>query len=201
MKCENGRSLRPIEAIFASQYRRRTILNSLYVLVSIIGLWAGSVYIPAGVIEIAGREGLPGSLAAQYASYATMLLGIGTIIGCALLPPLAERIGRLKCMAVFFFIMLVSIAVGFGPAFYLKQHALAWFFVIVFLLGIGGANFAMYTLWVPEQYPTGGFAEVPSRSTPRWAASWARDLRFWWARGWRITAPSEFPCRSPPSPS
>ncbi|HEX5317167.1 MAG TPA: MFS transporter, partial [Candidatus Kapabacteria bacterium] len=30
----------------------------------------------------------------------------------------------------------------------------AWFFVTVFALGIGGANFAMYTLWVPEQYPT-----------------------------------------------
>jgi MFS family permease len=146
--------LRPLEAIFSPEYRHRTILNSIYVLVSIIGLWAGSVYIPTGVIEIAGRDGLSGALAAKYASYATMLLGIGTIIGCLFLPPLAERIGRLKTMAVFFFCMMVSIAVGFGPAFYLKQHALEWFFVAVFLLGIGGANFAMYTLWVPEQYPT-----------------------------------------------
>jgi len=146
--------LQPLEAIFAPEYRRRTILNSIYVLISIIGLWAGSVYIPAAVTEIAGREGLSGALAARYASYATMLLGIGTIIGCVLLPPLAERIGRLKCMAVFFFIMMASIAIGFGPAFYLNQRALEWFFLVVFLLGIGGANFAMYTLWVPEQYPT-----------------------------------------------
>jgi nitrate/nitrite transporter NarK len=26
--------------------------------------------------------------------------------------------------------------------------------VCLFFLGIGGANFAMYTLWLPEQYPT-----------------------------------------------
>ena len=28
------------------------------------------------------------------------------------------------------------------------------FFVLIFFLGIGGANFAMYTLWLPEQYAT-----------------------------------------------
>jgi MFS family permease len=145
---------RPFLALFSAEYRRRTILNSVYVLVSIIGLWAGSVYIPAAVIEIGARAGLSGALAARYASYATMLLGIGTIIGCLFLPPMAERLGRLKTMGLFFLCMMIAIALGFGPAFYLKQNALAWFFIFVFFLGIGGANFAMYTLWVPEQYPT-----------------------------------------------
>jgi nitrate/nitrite transporter NarK len=37
--------------------------------------------------------------------------------------------------------------------FYLPQ-ALPLFFVMVFFLGVGGANFAMYTLWIPEQYTT-----------------------------------------------
>ena len=31
---------------------------------------------------------------------------------------------------------------------------MAWFFVVLFFLGVGGANFAMYTLWLPEQYTT-----------------------------------------------
>src|SRR6266404_4044892 len=31
---------------------------------------------------------------------------------------------------------------------------LKWFIVCLFFLGLGGANFAMYTLWLPEQYPT-----------------------------------------------
>jgi len=50
--------------------------------------------------------------------------------------------------------MLVSISVGFGYLFYLSHHALAWFLASLFVLGVGGANFAMYTLWLPEQYST-----------------------------------------------
>jgi nitrate/nitrite transporter NarK len=37
--------------------------------------------------------------------------------------------------------------------FYLPR-ALTPFLVCLFFLGFGGANFALYTLWLPEQYPT-----------------------------------------------
>src|SRR5256885_17245182 len=49
--------------------------------------------------------------------------------------------------------MFLSIAVGFGYVFYLRD-ALTPFFAVLFLLGVGGANFAMYTIWLPEQYST-----------------------------------------------
>ena len=48
-----------------------------------------------------------------------------------------------------------SISLGFGYAFYLREHALRWFMVCLFALGVGGANFAIYTFWLPEQYRTG----------------------------------------------
>ena len=50
--------------------------------------------------------------------------------------------------------MMVFIALTFGKVFYLGPTALPWFFVCLFFLGLGGANFAVYTLWLPEQYPT-----------------------------------------------
>ena len=50
--------------------------------------------------------------------------------------------------------MFVSIAVGFGYAYYLQNHALEWFLASLMILGFGGANFTMYSLWLPEQYPT-----------------------------------------------
>src|SRR5256884_8162012 len=50
--------------------------------------------------------------------------------------------------------MLVFIPLAFGYAFYLPTRALAAFITCLPFLGIGGANFAMYTLWLPEQYPT-----------------------------------------------
>jgi MFS family permease len=139
--------------IFSPLYRRRTLLNSLYLLVSIVGLWAGSVHVPTSVREIAAREGIGPADATRLASYGTMLLSAGTIGGCIVLPPLADRFGRRATLGLFFSIMLVSIAGGFGYVFYLP-NALAAFLAVLFVLGVGGANFAMYTIWLPEQYTT-----------------------------------------------
>jgi len=144
----------PFAALFGPALRRRTLLNSAYVLISIIGLWAGTVYVPAAVAEVGARQGIPVARAAGLASYATMLLSLGTILGCLPLPWIAERIGRRKTLALYFLMMAASIGASFGLAFYLPQNAMAWFFAGLFFLGIGGANFAMYTLWLPEQYPT-----------------------------------------------
>jgi len=140
--------------LFSPLYRRRTALNSIYILVSIIGLWAGSVYVPAAVTFLAARAGSPAPQAARLASFATMLLSAGTILGCLALPALAERLGRRATLGLYFFLMFAFIVLGFGYAFYLEQGALRAFLVCLFFLGVGGANFAMYTLWLPEQYPT-----------------------------------------------
>ena len=83
-----------------------------------------------------------------------MVLSIGTILGCIALPSLADRLGRRMTLGFYFLVMFLSISVGFGYVFYLTDGALAWFFLVLFLLGVGGANFAMYTLWLPEQYST-----------------------------------------------
>jgi MFS family permease len=141
-------------ALFTPRYRRRTLLNSIYLLVSIAGLWAGSVYVPTAVTYLATRSGFDSVAATKLASYGTMLLSTGTIIGCLPLPMLAERVGRRMTLAIYFALMFVFIALAFGYVFYLPQGALLWFMVCLFFLGIGGANFAMYTLWLPEQYPT-----------------------------------------------
>jgi len=141
-------------ALFTREYVKRTILNSTYLLVSIVGLWAGSVYVPASVTQLATRAGYAAAEAARLASYGTMLLSVGTIIGCLALPPMADAIGRRLTLGVFFFLMLAGILTGFGHIFYWEQGALSWFMADLFVLGLGGANFAMYTLWLPEQYPT-----------------------------------------------
>ena len=146
--------LRPLSQLFSSEYRRRTILNSAFMIVSITGLWAGSVYVPASVTQLAVRQGMSEARGAHLASYATMLLSIGTILGCVALPILAERWGRRSTMGLYFALMFVFIAVTFGYVFYLPERALELFFLCLFFLGFGGANFAMYTLWLPEQYRT-----------------------------------------------
>jgi MFS family permease len=145
---------RPFAVLFSPAWRRRTILNALLMLASICGLWAGTVYVPAAVTALAEAGGRVGPQAAQLASWATMLVSFATILGCLAMPWLAERLGRRGALAVFFTLMMVFIAVTFGKVFYLGPTALPWFFVCLFFLGLGGANFAVYTLWLPEQYPT-----------------------------------------------
>jgi MFS-type transporter involved in bile tolerance (Atg22 family) len=124
------------------------------VLVSIIGLWGGSVYGPTAITQLAAAAGLADARGAQIASYGTMLLSVGTILGCLAVPRLANALGRRGAQAVFFTIMLASIAIGFGRVLYLHDAALPWFMVCLFFMGLGGANHAMYTLWLPEQYST-----------------------------------------------
>ena len=139
-------------ALFSREYRRRTIVMSILFLVSILGFWGGSTYVPASVTQMALRSGASTPEAARLASYGSMLLSAGTIIGCVLAPILAERFGRRTALALFFLIAATSIALTFGLVFYMT--ALPLFFALLFVLGIGGANVAMYTIWLPEQYTT-----------------------------------------------
>ena len=66
---------------------------------------------------------------------------------------LAERIGRRKTLALYFTGMACCIWLSFGWAFYLAD-GLAPFIAVLFFLGFFGGNFAMFSLWLPEQYGT-----------------------------------------------
>ena len=140
--------------LFSPLYKKDTVVMSGLFLVSIVLLWAGSIYVPTAISQLAARAGNAAPVAAQIASYGAVVLAIGTIIGCVLVPLIAERIGRPKTMALALTILGVSAVFGFGYVFYLPGNVLTLFFVTVFFMGLGGANFATYTLWLPELYAT-----------------------------------------------
>ena len=140
--------------LFSPRYMKDTIVMSGLFLISIVLLWAGSIYVPTAVSQIAARAGNEAAAAAQIASYGAVVLAIGTIIGCVLVPLIGERIGRPKTMALFFSILGISAAYGFGWVFYMPGDVLTLFFIAVFFMGLGGANFAVYTMWLPELYAT-----------------------------------------------
>jgi MFS family permease len=141
------------DSIFSALYRRRTVLNAALVTISIIGLWAGAVYEPSAIATLARKAGHSAAVATRLASFGTGLLSIGTVLGCLVAPPLAERLGRRGALALFFMGMAVCIWLSFGWAFYVPD-GLSLFIGSLFFLGFFGGNFAMYSLWLPEQYPT-----------------------------------------------
>jgi len=144
---------RPLREIFGPAYRQRTVVACALLTIAIIGLWAGAVYEPSAVIQLATRAGASKADAIRTASIATGILSIGTILGCLAIPPLAERIGRKWTLAIFFAGMAASIAASFGWAYYL-ENGLVPFIALLFVLGFFGGNFALFSLWLPEQFGT-----------------------------------------------
>jgi MFS family permease len=144
---------KPLREILGPRYRRRTWVACALLTIAIVGLWAGAVYEPTAVIQLAQHAGFDKSGATKTASWATALLSVGTILGCLLVPVLSERVGRRKTLAIYFGGMAVSIAGSFGWAFYMP-NGLAPFIAWLFVLGFFGGNFAIFSLWLPEQFET-----------------------------------------------
>src|SRR6202167_2870610 len=115
--------------LFSDQYRRRTIVNCIFLIVSLAGLWAGSVYAPTAMTFIGGRAGRTPTEAARLASYSTALLGITTVLGALIVPFIADWLGRRAQLAIFYVIMMFAIWFAFAHVFYMQQNAIAWFLV------------------------------------------------------------------------
>jgi MFS family permease len=152
---EGARRASPLVQIFRPPYLPRTVVMSLLLTVAVIGLWAGAVYEPTAIIQLARAEGMDQPAASRMASLGTAILSVGTIVGCLLLPILAERIGRRRTLAIYFAGMTLTIAASFGWAFYLPVgRALPVFLTVLFFLGMAGGNFAVFSLWLPELFGT-----------------------------------------------
>jgi MFS family permease len=142
-----------LATIFSGIYLRRTLVNTVLLASAICGLWAGAVYAPTAIIALAKKAGMQQPEAVRVASFGMGLLSLGTILGCLAVPPLAERIGRKRTLAIYFVGMAACILLSFGWTFYLAQ-GLAPFITVLFFLGFFGGNFAVFSLWLPEQYGT-----------------------------------------------
>ncbi len=145
----------PFAVIFSPQYLRPTVTMSALLTIAIVGLWAGAVYEPTAIVFLSRQAGIAAPDAAKLASAGTALLSVGTILGCIAAPWLAERFGRRPTLAVYYFGMMVTIALAFGWAFYLPTgSALPAFMAVLFFLGVFGGNFAIFSLWLPELFGT-----------------------------------------------
>lgn len=144
---------KPWLAIFMPPYTSRTVVNTVLLASAICGLWAGAVFAPTTVIALAKRAGMTQAEAVRMSSLGMGLLSLGTILGCVAAPLLAERLGRKRTLALYFLGMALCILISFGWAFY-QPDGLNAFIAVLFFLGLFGGNFAVFSLWLPEQYDT-----------------------------------------------
>jgi MFS family permease len=161
----------PAKEVFSAEYRARTVGNLVLLVVCVIGLWAGSTYVPTAVTNLATDEGWAKGDIVRLAGLSSMTVAAFTVLGCFAVPRLAERWGRRGALACMFGLMIIGTVGAYGVAY--PMHSIGITFCFLPLLGLGGASFAVFTLWLPEQYPTRMRATAFAFTTTfsRWVAA------------------------------
>jgi MFS family permease len=161
----------PAKEVFSPGYRSRTLGNLVLLVVCVIGLWAGSTYVPTAVSNLATQGGWAKGDIVRLAGLSSMTVAAFTVLGCFAVPRLAQRWGRRSALACMFGLMIVGTVGAYGIAY--PMHSIAMTFCFLPLLGLGGASFAVFTLWLPEQYPTRMRATAFAFTTTfsRWVAA------------------------------
>lgn len=138
--------------VLTPPYLGRSLNNAALVTIALIGFWASSQYLPTSIKELAESTGSTAGHAAVLGSLGAAVLAVLTATTCILIPIACERIGRRRALAILFTLMIIGVGGGYAVAY--QSGSLGLFFVFIVIMGIGGADFAIFTIWLPEQYPT-----------------------------------------------
>ncbi|MER6358988.1 MFS transporter [Streptomyces sp. NPDC001634] len=119
----------PVVEILTPPYRGRTIGNLLLLVVCVIGLWAGSTYVPTAMNNLSAQAGYGHDTTVHLASLSSMTVGAFTILGCFAVPRLAGRLGRRGALATLFGLMIVGTVGAYGVAFPMSSIGLPFVFL------------------------------------------------------------------------
>ncbi len=141
--------------LFLGPLARRTWSAGLMMACIIFGLWSSTFWIPTFIVTRMTAAGAPFAAAQRLASGSNILVNLGTLAGCLLMPWIAARFGRRRPAAACFFIgaLLANGIAWLG--FAALPGSLLPFVLMLPLLGFfTNSVFALYTIWLPEIFPT-----------------------------------------------
>ncbi|MCL6090144.1 MAG: MFS transporter [Candidatus Thermoplasmatota archaeon] len=150
-----------LKTIFSKQYRRTTIILVLVMIPVVTGLYGGTLFAPTAIINMS--HNFKGGLAFPWnVVLGGTIISFTTLVFCILMPYMVRSIGRKATLTFFMIFMILGLVIDYG--FIYSTNNLSLFLPLLALLGIGGADFSVFSLWVPEIYPTearaGGFGII-----------------------------------------
>ncbi len=136
--------------LFTAETRRDTLVGSALALVAAFGLWGATAWTPSLIHELLRPRRLDSVTSVRLASFATMSLNAGAILGYLAFGPIAERLGRRGA----FLVMMLGSAVMLPACFYLPH---AYLTVVMLLPALGFFSqgfFSGFPIYFPEIFPT-----------------------------------------------
>ena len=140
--------------LFTGAQSRVTWAAALMMSCAIFGLWSSTFWVPTVVITKMTGQGAPLAEAQHMAAWSGVLVNIGTLAGCLIMPYATSWIGGRKRTAVVFFAgsLLVNL-VAYLWVVPRAQDVTAFFAVLPLLGFFTNGIFALFTIWLPELFP------------------------------------------------
>jgi MFS family permease len=145
-----------LKQLFGPALRRDTIVASALSFVALLGVWGGTMWIPAAIRELSadGTSGMGLDEAkrflAERASYAMMLVNGGSIIGNVLFGPVADWKGRRPAFLIFFIGAIILF-----PVTFLLSSNITFIFLLLPVLGFFAQGLMSgFPIYLPELFPT-----------------------------------------------
>jgi MFS family permease len=150
-----------LKTILDRDHRRDTLILAVIMVPVITGLYGGTLFVPTALTAL--HDSTHAAIKTPYlVAIGGSIIAAFTLVTCLVVPSLAQRFGRKRTLGALLALMAIGLPLVFLFAF--KAGNLGLFLALLVLLGIGGADFAIFSLWLPEVYPTharaGGFAFV-----------------------------------------
>ncbi|MGU3388268.1 MFS transporter [Methylobacterium sp. D53M] len=141
--------------MFVGSQARTTWAAGLMMSCIILGLWSSTYWAPTLVISKLVATGSTPAAAQKVAAISGIITNIGTLIGCLAMPFIATWFGSRRRTAAAFFLgaFTINLVAYLGAAVWLDSVTL--FIALLPLVGFfTNAVFALYTIWLPELFPT-----------------------------------------------
>jgi MFS family permease len=146
---------RAVRTLFVGSFAKTTWGAAMMMACIIFGLWSSTFWAPTLIVTKLTAAGSSMARALNVGALGGFLTNLGTLGACFLMPWIASRIGARRITAVLFFVgSSITILLAYLGAALLADSIVLFLCLLPVLGFFTNGVFALYTIWLPELFPT-----------------------------------------------